>query len=67
MLTHRMRTLLTMLGIIIGITAVVSVEVAVGQGARNKVISDISSMGTNTIDVYPGTDWETGMPVPFRH
>ncbi|MDD2343011.1 MAG: MacB family efflux pump subunit [Tolumonas sp.] len=56
MLTHRMRTLLTMLGIIIGITAVVSV-VAVGQGARNKVISDISSMGTNTIDVYPGKDW----------
>lgn len=56
MLTHRMRTLLTMIGIIIGITAVVSV-VAVGQGARNKVISDISSMGTNTIDVYPGKDW----------
>jgi macrolide transport system ATP-binding/permease protein len=56
MLTHRMRTLLTMLGIIIGITAVISV-VAVGQGARNKVISDISSMGTNTIDVYPGKDW----------
>lgn len=56
MLTHRMRTLLTMLGIIIGITAVVSV-VAVGQGARNKVISDISSMGTNTIDVCPGKDW----------
>ena len=56
MLTHRMRTLLTMLGIIIGITAVVSV-VAIGQGARNKVISDISSMGTNTIDVYPGKDW----------
>jgi macrolide transport system ATP-binding/permease protein len=56
MLTHRMRTLLTMLGIIIGITAVVSV-VAVGQGARNKVISDISAMGTNTIDVYPGKDW----------
>lgn len=56
MLTHRMRTLLTMLGIIIGIMAVVSV-VAVGQGARNKVISDISQMGTNTIDVYPGKDW----------
>ncbi len=56
MLTHRMRTLLTMLGIIIGITAVVSV-VAVGQGARNKVISDISSIGTNTIDIYPGKDW----------
>ncbi len=56
MASHRMRTLLTMLGIIIGITSVVSV-VALGQGARQKVINDISSMGTNVIDVYPGADW----------
>ncbi|MBW4056194.1 MAG: MacB family efflux pump subunit [Proteobacteria bacterium] len=56
MASHRMRTLLTMLGIIIGITSVVSV-VALGQGARQKVINDISSMGTNVIDVYPGKDW----------
>jgi macrolide transport system ATP-binding/permease protein len=56
MKSHRMRTLLTMLGIIIGITSVVSV-VALGQGARRKVINDISSMGTNVIDIYPGSDW----------
>ena len=56
MASHRMRTLLTMLGIIIGITSVVSV-VALGQGARQKVISDISSMGTNVIDIYPGSDF----------
>ncbi|WP_462271014.1 MacB family efflux pump subunit [Desulfobacter sp.] len=56
MTSHRMRTLLTMLGIVIGITAVVSV-VAVGQGARQKVINDINSIGTNTIDIYPGTGW----------
>ncbi len=56
MTSHRMRTLLTMLGIIIGIAAVVSV-VALGQGARQKIISDISSIGTNTIDIYPGSDW----------
>jgi len=56
MTSHRMRTLLTMLGIIIGITSVVSV-VALGQGARQKVISDISAMGTNVIDVMPGKDW----------
>ena len=56
MTSHRMRTLLTMLGIIIGIMAVVSV-VALGQGAQQKVLSDISSMGTNTIDIYPGKDW----------
>lgn len=56
MSSHRLRTLLTMLGIIIGITSVVSV-VALGQGARQKVIDDISSMGTNVIDIYPGSDW----------
>ena len=56
MASHRMRTLLTMLGIIIGITSVVSV-VALGQGARQKVINDISAMGTNVIDINPGKDW----------
>ena len=56
MLAHRMRTFLTMLGIIIGITAVVSV-VALGQGARQKVIDDINAMGTNTIDIFPGKSW----------
>ena len=54
--SHRMRTLLTMLGIIIGIASVVSV-VALGQGAQTRVLRDISAMGTNTIDVYPGKDW----------
>ena len=56
MLAHRMRTFLTMLGIIIGIAAVVSV-VALGQGPRAKVIDDINAMGTNTIDIFPGKDW----------
>ncbi|MBS1210505.1 MAG: macrolide transporter permease/ATP-binding protein MacB [Proteobacteria bacterium] len=53
MITHRMRTFLTMLGIIIGIASVVSV-VALGQGTRASILKDISAMGTNTIDVYPG-------------
>ncbi|GJC06520.1 macrolide export ATP-binding/permease protein MacB 2 [Aeromonas hydrophila] len=56
MLAHRMRTFLTMLGIIIGIAAVVSV-MALGQGARAKVIDQINAMGTNTIDIFPGKDW----------
>ncbi|WP_417359112.1 MacB family efflux pump subunit [Gallaecimonas pentaromativorans] len=54
MAAHRMRTLLTMLGIIIGITAVVTV-VAVGQGARQQVIENINAIGTNTIDIFAGT------------
>ncbi|UUM70169.1 MacB family efflux pump subunit [Aeromonas veronii] len=56
MLAHRMRTFLTMLGIIIGIAAVVSV-VALGQGARTKVIDQINAMGTNTIEIFPGKGW----------
>ncbi|HIJ88228.1 MAG TPA: MacB family efflux pump subunit [Desulfuromonadales bacterium] len=56
MTSHRLRTFLTMLGIIIGITSVVSI-VALGEGTREKVINDISSMGTNVIDIYPGKDW----------
>ncbi len=53
-LSHKMRSLLTMLGIIIGIAAVVSV-VALGKGSQEKILSDISAIGTNTITIYPGT------------
>ncbi len=54
MASHRLRTLLTMLGIIIGIASVVSV-VGLGEGTRRRVLSDISSLGTNTIEVMPGS------------
>ena len=50
---HRMRTFLTMLGIIIGIASVVSV-VALGNGSQKKILENISSLGTNTITVYQG-------------
>ncbi|TVZ40365.1 macrolide transport system ATP-binding/permease protein [Alteromonadaceae bacterium 2753L.S.0a.02] len=53
MSTHRLRTLLTMLGIIIGIASVVSV-VALGQGSSKAVLDNINSLGTNSIDVRPG-------------
>jgi macrolide transport system ATP-binding/permease protein len=53
---HRLRTFLTMLGIIIGIASVVSV-VALGAGSRERILKDISAMGTNTIDIFPGNDF----------
>ncbi|HDR9090080.1 macrolide transporter [Burkholderia vietnamiensis] len=56
LVSHRLRTLLTMLGIIIGITSVVSI-VAIGEGARRYMLDEIGSIGTNTINLYPGTDW----------
>ena len=55
MAAHRLRTFLTMLGIIIGIASVVSV-VALGDAAKRKVLADISTLGTNTIEIFPGKD-----------
>lgn len=52
-LAHKMRSLLTMLGIIIGIASVVSV-VALGKGSQEKILQDISAIGTNTISIRPG-------------
>lgn len=50
---HRLRTFLTMLGIIIGIASVVSV-VALGNGSQQQILQNISSLGTNTITVFQG-------------
>jgi len=61
MAANKMRTLLTMLGIIIGIASVVSI-VVVGDAAKQLVLSDIRSIGTNTIDIYPGKDFGDDEP-----
>ena len=50
---HRLRTFLTMLGIIIGIASVVCV-VALGKGSQKQVLDQISSLGTNTLEIFPG-------------
>lgn len=51
---HKMRALLTMLGIIIGIASVISV-VALGKGSQEQILSNINSLGTNTMDIMNGT------------
>lgn len=53
MLAHKLRSILTMLGIIIGIAAVISV-VALGQGSQEQILAGIRKIGTNTIDIFPG-------------
>jgi macrolide transport system ATP-binding/permease protein len=50
---HRLRTFLTMLGIIIGIASVVCV-IALGEGSQRKVLSNINNLGTNTLEIFPG-------------
>ena len=54
-----MRSLLTMLGIIIGVGAVI-VMVAVGAGAREMIGAQIRSIGSNLILVLPGASTQTG-------
>jgi ABC-type antimicrobial peptide transport system permease subunit len=51
---NRMRAALTVLGIVIGVAAVIA-TLAIGQGARAAVQAQIRNMGANTISVIPGT------------
>ena len=55
-----MRSLLTMLGIVIGVAAVI-VMVAVGAGARELIGAQIRSIGSNLILVLPGASTQTGV------
>lgn len=50
---HKLRSALTMLGIIIGVAAVIAM-VAVGGGAREQVVAQIRSLGANLLIVQPG-------------
>ena len=52
--TNRLRSTLTVLGIMIGIAAVI-LTVGLGQGAQNQVKSEINSLGTNLLTVSPGS------------
>jgi putative ABC transport system permease protein len=51
---NKLRSILTMLGIIIGVGAVIAM-VSVGQGAQEKVASSISSFGSNMLYIQPGS------------
>lgn len=55
MKTHRLRTTLTMIGIVFGIASVVTV-VALGEGAKQETLEEIKSLGTNVVSIYPGQD-----------
>jgi putative ABC transport system permease protein len=56
---HRLRSLLTMLGIIIGVAAVVTM-VAIAAGARDRISAQIRSLGANAIGIVPGSAMTSG-------
>ena len=57
---NKMRTLLTMLGIIIGVASVIAM-LAIGEGSKESIRETISSMGSNMITVRPGSDVRGGV------
>ena len=57
---NKMRTLLTMLGIIIGVGAVI-VMVAVGEGAQSQIEEQIQNLGTNMLVITPGSSSAGGV------
>lgn len=57
---NKMRSFLTMLGIIIGVAAVIAM-LAIGQGAEYSVKANIASLGTNILIVYPGSQQQGGL------
>lgn len=57
---NKMRSLLTMLGIIIGVAAVIAL-VSIGYGVRQQIQDSISSLGSNLLMIYPGAPRTPGV------
>ena len=56
---HRMRSTLTMLGIIIGVGAVIMM-VSIGQGVQKQVESQIAGLGSNVLMIFPAASNQGG-------
>jgi putative ABC transport system permease protein len=61
LLLNKLRSFLTMLGIVIGVAAVIII-ISVGAGAQSLILAQVKSLGTNLIGVLPGKSEETGPP-----
>lgn len=59
-MNNKMRTFLSMLGIIIGVAAVI-VMMAIGQGSKMSIRQELSKMGTNLLTIRPGADMRGGV------
>ena len=57
---NKMRALLTMLGIIIGVASVITM-LAIGQGSKKSIQEQIAEMGSNMIMIHPGADMRGGV------
>jgi putative ABC transport system permease protein len=63
-IAHRLRSWLTVIGIVIGIAAVVLLT-SLGQGTREYITSEFTQFGTNLLQVTPGRTTTGGIPTPM--
>jgi len=61
---HRLRSILSMLGIAIGVGAVILLT-SIGEGTRRYILSQFTQFGTNLIAIHPGRSKTSGMPGAF--
>ena len=61
---NKLRTVLTMLGMIIGVAAVIAM-VGIGNGAKSQVEAQIASLGQNVILIFSGSSSRTGVRSGF--
>ena len=57
---NKMRSFLSMLGIIIGVAAVI-IMMSIGQGSKESIRAELSTMGTNLLTIRPGADMRGGV------
>jgi len=62
--SNKLRSALTVLGIVIGVGAVIAI-VAIGNGAQNSITGSISSIGTNLLFIIPGGGRDVRNPKPL--
>ncbi len=60
--SHKMRSLLSMLGILIGVAAVISM-IAIGEGAKQSITDSMSNLGSNLVTVRPGSRKQMGVSI----
>ncbi|MBQ4393321.1 MAG: ABC transporter permease [Prevotella sp.] len=58
--SNKMRSFLSMLGIIIGVAAVI-IMMSIGQGSKESIRKELSTMGTNLLTIRPGADFRGGV------
>jgi putative ABC transport system permease protein len=62
--THKLRSFLTILGVVIGVAAVI-ILMSIGKGTESTILQSLSSLGANMITIYPGAQTSGGVRMAY--